>query len=535
MRKLYGKLIEDNIDVWFDEERLLPGQDWDIEIQKAVRLSDVVIICLSANSITKEGYVQKEIKIALDVAEEKPEGTIFIVPVRLEACEVPNRLKRWQWIDLFSSEADIDNNNYKKLIKSIEVRAEQIQAALRLVEHSDKGFEPDIFAFTPYSAWIFPNPKTIFNKTIIPTTDLENIRQLARDIENSLSFLNVPSKIVEITYGPRFTRFGVVPFYKQTSEKWAKVRVSEILSVVDNLAMELGIRNLQLGLVPNHNYVGIDIPHDEVYVIDLLTILESESYQKAQKPLTVVLGKDIDSNPGFVDLSSFPNVLIAGAANSGKSMCLTGIISSLLVNNSPNEIKLLFIDLRRMEFSAFFDIPHLLSSVVINKAIAASALEWLLNEADERKRLFAKFNVRNIEEYNAQAEFDEKLPFIVLFISELSDLITSLPNKIQVTIAKLTGLARITGIHLIVTTQKPSPITIPEILKTNFSNRIAFKTLSSTDSINVIGYPGAEKLLGRGDMLLWGTGKSAPTRLQGISISDDEIVRLVEFWKSQTT
>jgi S-DNA-T family DNA segregation ATPase FtsK/SpoIIIE len=208
---------------------------------------------------------------------------------------------------------------------------------------------------------------------------------------------------------------------------------------------------------------------------------------------------------------------------------------SLLINNNPDEVKLLFIDSRRIEFSLFSDIPHLISPVVSNARIAMSAFDWILTETEERKMLFAKHGTRKIDEYNSQADFQEKLPYIVVFVGELADLMLTFANKLQSAIARIAGLARLTGIHLVIASQRSSMDVISEAVKANIPNRIALKVLSDVDSINILGQQGAEKLLGRGDALFVGGGKSTSTRFQGIAISDDEITRLVEFWKSQVT
>ena len=348
-----------------------------------------------------------------------------------------------------------------------------------------------------------------------------------------LLFLNLPAQIVEINIGPRIIRYGVAPSYKQVNGERMKVSFSDIYSAANDLAMSLGISIIQIELVSNRNYIGIDVPHNEYFEVKLREIFETDFYKKEQKPLTVVLGRNLVGVPIVTDLSKFPNILLGGAVNSGKSTCLSSIISSLTINNSPDELKLLFIDMRRMEFSAFFELPHLLAPVIIEESTAMAAFDWLIQEADERKMLFAKNDARNIDEYNIYAELEEKLPFIIVFISELSDLMTTLSDKAQIAIAKLTGLARVTGIHLVTCTQRLSTEVITNTIQQNFSNRIALRTLSSTDSVNIINYTGAEKLLGRGDMLFLGAGKNIPVRMQGVSVSDDEIVRLVEVWKSQ--
>jgi S-DNA-T family DNA segregation ATPase FtsK/SpoIIIE len=268
--------------------------------------------------------------------------------------------------------------------------------------------------------------------------------------------------------------------------------------------------------------------------VNLLDILDEEKYKNRKRPLTIALGCDVVSEPVLISLSLLPNILIGGMTNSGKSTCLANIISCLLVNNSPNELKILLMDMRRIEFSAFFDIPHLLAPVITDKDLAISAIDWLLQEVERRKVLFANQKFRNFEEYNAYVEIGRQLPFILVFIGELSDLITPTNNNVQSALAKIAGLARVTGVHLVVSSQRLTNDVITDVLKQNFTNRIVLKTSSQTDSTNILSHPGAEKLLGRGDMLFLETGKNAPTRVQGVLLSDDEIVRLIEFWKDQS-
>jgi len=530
VRELYKKLIKNKFDVWFDEEQLLPGQNWDKEIQNAVRLADVAIICLSSQSVTKEGYIQKEIKVALDIADEKPEGAIFIIPIRIEDCAVPERIKHWQWIDLFSLESEIDNNNYEKLVKSLELRAKQKETSFSSLDYKGKCFTPYPFFFMPSRAWIFPNYRNILNKIDLLVFDENEIEKLKNKLEATLSSLNTPATVVKIRTGPRIIRFEVEPLFKIEN---VKVNVSDISAVINDIAMSLSVKDVQVNSISDRSYISIDIFHKEKIDVNLLEILVSSDYLKKQKPLTVILGREIDGRPLFINLSTFPNILIGGATHSGKSTCLMGCIYSLLVNNSPNEVKILFVDIRGVEFSIFFDIPHLLSSIINDKDTVISAFDWLLSEANERKRLFSKLGAQNIEEYNSQAQFEEKLSFIVVFISELSDLIIPSSDKLQGLISKISGSAKITGIHLIATTQQLASEAIID-LKPNFQNRIALKTASASDSVSIINRPGAEKLFGYGDMLFQSANNSEPVRLQGVLISEDETTRLVDFWKSQS-
>ena len=535
VRILYERLKDDGIDVWFDEEKLLPGQDWDIEIQKAVRQSDVVIICLSKKSITKEGYVQKEIKIALDVADEKPEGTIYLIPTRLEECNVPYRLNRWQWIDLFSTEAMVDLKNYRRLFRALEFRAEQINTKLQEVEKkSTKKFFPNEQAFMLPRAWIYPIPENILNKPIKPEIQPEYIEYEARKIEVELASLNAPAQVVVIYSGPRFTQFGIEPLFKVVEDKRVRVRVDEIISAISELSLSLGRSVAFQTPVLGRGHIGILIQRERPLNVYLLDILESEEFYKHQKPLTMVLGKDINNKPVLLDLPLASNVLIAGKPGSGISTCLFGLISSLLVNYSPNDLRLLFIDTRKVEFVYFRDIPHLISDMLTDELTSVSAFEWLLREAEERKRLFVKLKVRNLVEYNERAPFEEKIPFYVVFIGELSDLMFSESKQIVETmISRLAGLARMVGIHLIIATQRPSEEIITNLIKSNISNRIVLAMRSEIDSINIIDQNGAEKLLGRGDMLLSRSQRDSPTRLQGTFVAENEIENLVEFWKKQ--
>jgi S-DNA-T family DNA segregation ATPase FtsK/SpoIIIE len=536
VRKLYEKLINDGIDVWFDEEKLLPGQDWDIEIQKAVRQSDVVIVCLSKKSVTKEGYVQKEIKIALDVADEKPEGTIYLIPTRLEECNVPFRLNRWQWIDLFSTEATVDLKSYGKLLKSLEFRAEQINTKLQEVEkNSAKEFIPNEQAFMLPRAWIYPIPGDILNKAIEPNIESEYyIQYEARKIEDGLASLDAPAQVVVIYRGPRFIQFGLEPLFKVVDDKRVKVRVDEIISAISDLALSLGQSMGFQAPILGQGYIGILIQREKPLNVYLLDILESDEFYRHQRLLTIALGRDVTGKPILLDLPVAPNVLIAGKPGSGLSTCLFGLVSSLLINYSPNDLRLLFIDTRKVEFAFFRDIPHLVSDMVTDELASTSVFEWLLKEAEERKRLFVKLQVRNLVEYNERAPFEEKIPFYVVFIGELSDLMFSeSKQKLETMISRLAGLARTVGIHLVIATQRPSEEIITSLIKGNISNCIALTTRSEIDSINVINQNGAEKLLGRGDMLLSRPQHDSPTRLQGTFVAENEIENLVEFWRKQ--
>ena len=533
-RGIFKDLTNQSFDVWFDEESLLPGQDWDRAIREAVRLADVVLICLSKKSINKEGYIQKEIRIALDVAEEKPDGTIFIIPIRIEDCLVPTRINRWQWIDFYPSSSR--ENNYQKLIKSLKLRAEQKEGNLLPVRAIEKPFIPLPFFFTSSKAWISPNYKNVLNKSNNLLIDEDKISNLVYILEEAMSSLNIPARVVRISKGPRFLRFGVEPLFRRNKNfENIKVSINDIVARSSDIALALGAKNINISYAhDNYSYIGIDIPHENPFDVNLLDIVESKEYQVKQKPLSIVLGRDIEGTPVLLNLANSPNLLIGGAMGSGKSACLTGCICSLLINNSPNEIQILFIDTRKIEFSVFSGIPHLLSSAINEAEEIISSLKWLFDQANERKKLFSKHKSRNVNEYNSQVDFEEKLPHIVVFIGELSDLITYPTNEAQTLLTAIAGAARITGIHIIAAIQLLPQETIAEPIKQSFTSRIALRTSSSFDSTNIIGQPGAEKLFGNGDMILLSIGHNTQVHMQGILISEDEVSRVVNFWKSQT-
>jgi len=439
---------------------------------------------------------------------------------------------------LFSTNSVINPNKYRKLFRSLELRAEQINTNLQKIKKkTGEKFRPNEQAFLPLRAWISPIPKNILNKPIQPVVNpdyIENrVQAQARIIEDSLFSLDAPAQVVEISIGPRFIQFGVEPLFKDTGGNRVRVRVDEIISAIGDLSLSLGQSVQFQAPVPGRGFIGIQIQREKPFDVYLLDILENEDFQRHQKPLTIVLGKEITGKPVLVDISVQPNMLIVGASGSGVSTCFASVLANLLLNNSPDDLKLLFLDMRRVEFSLFSDIPHLLSPILIDQDFIEEAFDWLLHEVEGRQRLFAKSNSRSVDEYNSKAELNDKIPRIIVCINELSDLMFSLPSNVQAAITKIASLARITGIHMIMATQYPSDDVIPGYLKSNMSIRIALTTKSSKDSMLIVDTPDAENLLGRGDMLLASSYRDSLIRLQGILVADNEIENLVEFWQRQ--
>ena len=287
--------------------------------------------------------------------------------------------------------------------------------------------------------------------------------------------------------------------------------------------------------IPNKNAVGIEVPNSEKAMVTLREILESNSFRNSKSKLTVALGRDIQGEATCADLSKMPHLLVAGTTGSGKSVCLNTMIVSLLYNAKPDEVKLIMIDPKKVEFTVYKSIPHLLVPVVADPRKAAGALSWAVAEMDKRYALFAEKGVRNLQGYNTYAVSNNlpKMPQIVIIIDELSDLMMAASNEVEDSICRIAQKARAAGMHLIVATQRPSVDVITGLIKSNIPSRIAFAVKSQIDSRTIIDTQGAEKLLGNGDMLYCPVGLSKPVRVQGSYVSDDEIERVIEFVTSQ--
>jgi S-DNA-T family DNA segregation ATPase FtsK/SpoIIIE len=308
------------------------------------------------------------------------------------------------------------------------------------------------------------------------------------------------------------------------------VRVSKIVSLADDLALALAAQRIRIQApVPGRNYVGIEVPNSEISRVALREIMESDPFKKVRSSLKLALGKDVAGKATCTDLTSLPHLLIAGTTGSGKSVCVNAILSCLLLQNTPNDLRLLLVDPKRVELTGYNGIPHLLAPVVVDAERVIGALQWMLREMDNRYRRFAKVGARNIQDFNAKS--GEHLPYLVAVIDELADLMMLAPDETERSITRLAQLARATGIHLIIATQRPSVDVVTGLIKANFPARIAFAVASGIDSRVILDQPGAERLLGKGDMLFQAPDAPAPVRLQGVYVSDSEIQRLVDTWK----
>ena len=375
----------------------------------------------------------------------------------------------------------------------------------------------------------------------IPVETAKNLSKLksrsdkiASILEKKLAEFGVEAKVVGVNYGPVITQFELKPS--------PGVKVSRFISLQDDLSLALRAFSIRVQApIPGEDKIGIELPNEKIETITLRKVLDG---YKKNMFLPIALGVDIVGNPVVTDLSKTPHLLIAGATGSGKSVCINTIINSLLFNLTPDEMRMIMIDPKKIELSGYADIPHLLHEIITLPEDSLGALNWAAKEMDERYMLLQKYNVRDLFSFNkvvdglkqghlAEAERVKKLPYIVLVVDEFADLIMTAGKDIEKPITRLAQMGRAVGFHLILATQRPSTQVITGIIKANFPSRIAFRVSSKIDSRVILDANGAEKLLGRGDMLFLAPGKSDVIRVHGAYISDEEIESVVEYLKTQ--
>lgn len=352
----------------------------------------------------------------------------------------------------------------------------------------------------------------------------EDLQGYAQVIEETLSDFGIEGEIVRYTQGPRVTLYELQPA--------PGIPLSKITKLADNIAMSLKATSIRMvAPLPGRSTIGIEVPNREISIVYLREMLESREFLSAPSKLTMAIGKNILGKPVISDLKIMPHLLIAGTTGSGKTVCLNSLITSILYKASPDEVKFLMIDPKRVELVPYADIPHLLLPIITDSKKAVSALKWLIWEMEKRYQQFSKAQVRNIESFNIEA--DEKLPYIVVVVDELADLMMIARNEIENSIIRLTQLARASGIHLILATQRPSVDVITGLIKANLPCRISFQVATKFDSQTILDARGAEKLLGRGDLLFLPPGKAHPIRAQGCFMTDEELEAVTGYLKQQ--
>ena len=378
----------------------------------------------------------------------------------------------------------------------------------------------------------------LLNKPPVPKEEdiSAELNTNGRTLVDTLQSFNVQTNIVDISRGPAVTRYELQPA--------SGVKISKITTLADDIALNLAAAGVRIEApIPGTAAVGVEIPNKVVSMVGMRELISSSIFKSSKSKLTVVLGKDISGEVTVADLAKMPHLLIAGSTGSGKSVCINSFIISILYNAKPSEVRLLMIDPKVVELGIYNGIPHLLVPVVTDARKAAGALGWAVNEMTKRYKIFADNNVRDIYSYNEfveqevaksaeKAETLEKMPQIVIVIDELSDLMMAAPNEVEDYICRLAQMARAAGMHLVIATQRPSVDVITGIIKANIPSRIALAVSSQIDSRTILDMSGAEKLLGRGDMLFSPAGSSKPTRVQGCYVTDKEIEKVIKYVKS---
>jgi S-DNA-T family DNA segregation ATPase FtsK/SpoIIIE len=406
--------------------------------------------------------------------------------------------------------------------------------AARIIGGSDRPTAPVI-----QREWRLPNTVEILEESVEGEINQQEIRARVRIIEETLAHFGVPAKVLEVNQGPTITQFGVEPgFVEQKGVDGkvhrVKVKVSRISALQHDLELALAAAPIRIEApVPGRSVVGIEVPNSQIALVSLRGVMESDVFKNMKSKLRIALGQDVAGQPVCANLATMPHLLIAGATGSGKSVCINTIIACMLCTLTPAEVRFLLIDPKRVELVNLNGIPHLVRPVVVEVDDAVAALQQVVKEMDERFRLFAQKGARNIDIYNHMVEEkpEARLPYHIVIVDELADLMMVAAEQVEHAITRLAQMARATGIHLILATQRPSVDVVTGLIKANFPARISFAVTSQIDSRVVLDTPGAEKLLGRGDMLYMASDSSKLVRLQGCFVSDRELDKLVAYWK----
>ncbi|OLC21123.1 MAG: hypothetical protein AUH33_02430 [Chloroflexi bacterium 13_1_40CM_68_21] len=382
-----------------------------------------------------------------------------------------------------------------------------------------------LHADPPEKPWVLPSLDLLAEGSAARSGKDEVMRN-KRVIEETLANFDITATVVEVSVGPVVTRYELKPA--------AGVKLSRIEALADDLALALAARTLRIEApIPGKSVVGIEIPNMAIGVVSLRDVAESAEFKGSPSKLTVGLGKDVAGAAIVTDLAKLPHLLIAGQTGSGKSVCIGSILTSLLMQATPDEVRILIGDLKRVDFPGFNGVPHLVVPVMHESAQILNVLYWTTSEMDRRYRLFARMGARNIATYNEKQTGGDRVPYVILIIDELADLMLQAPIQVEKQITRIAQLARATGIHLVLGTQRPSVDVITGLIKANIPARIAFATASAVDSRTIIDMTGAEKLLGRGDMLWMAPDSAKPVRAQGAFVSDAEIDVVIRHWKQQ--
>ena len=465
--------------------------------------------------------------------EEMPQGTDVLVAELPKLKEEPKEDKPQIDFDFLEEVASKlpQTDGVKEILK--EQKKKKADKPAKVEESTDeekaevKG-EIERSIEKPYANYLFP-PISILNEAATVSYDKRReMYETGNKLLTVLKNFGVDAKLLQITQGPTVTRYEIQPS--------TGVKLAKITSLSEDIALNLAVPTVLVAAVPGKAAVGIEIPNNTIGTVSVRELIESDNFKNAKSKISAAFGKDIGGNVIIGDVAKFPHVLIAGATGSGKSVCLNTIIVSILYKARPDEVKMIMIDPKVVELGMYNGIPHLLIPVVTDPKKAAGALNWAVGEMMRRYALFAETGTRNISGYNEHIDKEdgEKMPQIVIIIDELADLMMVAAKEVEDYICRLAQLARAAGIHLIIATQRPSVDVITGLIKANIPSRIALAVSSGTDSRTILDKVGAEKLLGKGDMLYHPTGIPNPVRVQGAYVSDEEIEKIVDFLKEHT-
>lgn len=470
-------------------------------------------------------------------------GTVsdFVVDAPKERVKKKRKTEEANEIIIYNDEAlgsNVDHNVKEEKIKILDFTGtESISKSANGVEESKKVLNTakadqeefpvlEVVGLQEHFEYIIPDVD-LMNQVDGHTgkDDKKKIIQKAKLLEDTLKNFGVEAKVVQVSKGPVITRYELQPS--------VGVKVSKIVNLSDDIALNLAAKAIRIEApIPGKAAIGIEIPNEEISMVTLREVIDSSSFKSSTANLPFALGKDISGTPVIADISKMPHTLVAGATGSGKSVCINSLLLSLLYSCSPDRVKLILVDPKVVELNQYNGIPHLLIPVVTDPKKATSALNWAVQEMTRRYKLFAENNVKDIGTYNERFQ-ESQLPFIVIVIDELADLMMVAANEVEDAICRLAQMARAAGLHLILATQRPSVDVITGVIKANIPSRIAFSVASQTDSRTILDMGGAEKLLGKGDMLFYPMGANKPIRVQGAFISEKEVDRVVTFIKGQ--
>jgi len=493
-------------------------------------LTNIIIngIKISANSIKDFVYIEKSQNTPSkneNLYSEESIKSVFDDSISSEASKVKSELEQKIKILDYTKNSPID-------IESKSTRKEDINIEENKQDKVGDFAIETIDAFTPHVMLEYKFPSLNLLKEIEKDNSTGNRKEIlsnAKKLEETLLNFGIEAKIVQISKGPTITRYELQPA--------PGVKVSRIVGLSDDIALSLAASGIRIEApIPGKAAVGIEVPNKSKVSVSLKDVLSSKEYTELDTKLPFALGKDIAGNPIITNIEKMPHLLIAGATGSGKSVCINTLIMSILYKSRPDEVKLLMIDPKVVELSVYNGIPHLLIPVVTDPNKAAGALNWAVQEMTKRYNLFAQSGVRDLTSFNKKTTDDsdiEKLPQIVIIIDELADLMMVSPTEVEDSICRLAQMARAAGIHLIVATQRPSVDIITGTIKANIPSRISFAVSSQIDSRTILDMGGAEKLLGKGDMLFYPVGESKPLRIQGAYIDEKEVEGIVGFLKTQ--